>query len=145
MVWHPRISYIVRNPIVVSGSGHTGNVLTRHRLRKSGSQVFRSGKQLALHATSRTPHGASRLVQEMSARSVKIRRTPSRHSRDARVHSHTTTVMHAIEHPPPAGPPPHTCTTCPLLSRWYPSWHYDGSFRRIPRWVGNVRGRLLQL
>ena len=43
-----------------------------------------------LHATRRTPHGASRLVQ------AKIRRAPSRHSRDARVYGHTTTAMHKL-------------------------------------------------
>ena len=43
--------------------------------------------QLTLLATRRTPHGASRLVLAMSAWSVKIRRAPSRHCRDARVHA----------------------------------------------------------
>ena len=35
-----------------------------------------------------TPHGASRLVQGMSAWSVKTRHAPSRHCRDARVYGH---------------------------------------------------------
>ena len=35
--------------------------------------------QLTLHATRRTPHGASRLVQAMSAWSVKTRHAPCRH------------------------------------------------------------------
>ena len=35
--------------------------------------------QLTLHATRRTPHGASRLVQAMSAWSVKPQHAPSRH------------------------------------------------------------------
>ena len=68
--------------------------------------------QLTLHATRRTPYGASRLVQAVSAWSVKTRHAPSRHCRDARVDGHTTTVMHDIEyvsyrvHPPraPWGP-----------------------------------------
>ena len=46
-------------------------------------------------------HGASGLVQAMPAWSVKTRRAPSLHSRDARVYGHTTTVMHAIEYAPP--------------------------------------------
>ena len=41
--------------------------------------------KFTLHATRRTPHGASRLVQAMPAWLVKTRRAPSRHSRDARV------------------------------------------------------------
>ena len=36
----------------------------------------------------------------MSARSVKTRRAPSRHFRDARVYDHTTTAMHNNEHTP---------------------------------------------
>ena len=52
--------------------------------------------QLTLHATRSIPHGASRLVQEMSARSLKSRRAPSRHCSDTRVYGHTTTAMHNI-------------------------------------------------
>ena len=60
--------------------------------------------QLTLHATRRTPHGASRLVQAMPAWSVKPRRAPSRHSRDARVYGHMTTAMHEYRvHPSPSG------------------------------------------
>ena len=54
-----------------------------------------------LHATRRTPHGASRLVQAMSAWLVKTRHAPSRHSTDARVYGHTTTTMHKLSTPPP--------------------------------------------
>ena len=43
------------------------------------------------------PFHASRLVQKMPAGLVQTRHAPSRHCRDARVH----TAMHAIEHPPP--------------------------------------------
>ena len=50
--------------------------------------------QLILHAACRTPHGALRLVQAMSAWSVKTRRATSRHNRNARVYGHTTTAMH---------------------------------------------------
>ena len=73
----------------------------------SASQVVLSGMQLTIHATRRTPHGASRLVLEMSAWSVKARRAPSRHCRDAWVYGHTTTVMHDSEYtfPPHCAPP----------------------------------------
>ena len=56
------------------------------------------GIHLILHATRRTPNGASRLGQAMSAWSVKTRRAPSRHCRDARVYGHTTTAMHDIKY-----------------------------------------------
>ena len=42
----------------------------------------------------------------MPAWLVKTRRAPSRHSRDARVFGHTTTVMHEISTPPPPLAPP---------------------------------------
>ena len=45
-------------------------------------------------------HGASCLVLAMSAWSVKTRRAPSRHCRDASVYGHTPTAMHDIEYPP---------------------------------------------
>ena len=57
--------------------------------------------QLTLHVTHRTPRGASRLVHALSARSVKNRRAPSRHCRDARIYGHTTTAMHDMSNPPP--------------------------------------------
>ena len=44
--------------------------------RKSASHAVLSRMQLTLHATRPTPHGASRLVQAMSAWSVKTRRAP---------------------------------------------------------------------
>ena len=56
--------------------------------------------QFTLHATRRTLHGASRLVQAMSAWLVKTRRAPSRHSRDAKVYGHTTAAMHKLSTPP---------------------------------------------
>ena len=68
---------------------------------QSASQVVLSRIQFTIHATRRTPHGASRLVQAMSALSVKTRRAPSRHCRDARVDGHTTTDVHDIEYNPP--------------------------------------------
>ena len=57
--------------------------------------------QFTLHATRRTPHRASRLVQAMSAWSVKNRRAPSRHSRDVRIYCNKTTAMHKLSTPPP--------------------------------------------
>ena len=74
-----------------------------------------SRMQLTLHATRRTPHGASRLVLAMSAWSVKTRRAPSWHCRDARVYGHTTTAMHMIMsthlHTP-------SCSRCQKCSWW---------------------------
>ena len=57
--------------------------------------------QLALHATRPTYHGVSRLVQTVSAWSVKTGRAPPRHCRDARVYGHTTTAMYDNECTPP--------------------------------------------
>ena len=57
------------------------------------------GSSLTLHATRPTPHGATRLVQAMSAWPAKTRRAPSRHCRHARVYVHTTTVMHDMNNP----------------------------------------------
>ena len=62
--------------------------------------------QVALHATRRTPHGASRLVQAMYAWSVKIRHAPSQHCGDKRVYGHTTSAMHEIEYTSPIESPP---------------------------------------
>ena len=44
--------------------------------------------------------------QSMSAWSVKTRRAPSRHCRDARVYGYTTTAMHDISAPPATHSPP---------------------------------------
>ena len=60
---------------------------------------------LTPHAARRTPHGASRLVQAMSAWSVETRRGLSRHYRGARVYGHMTTAMHDIGYTP--YPPPY--------------------------------------
>ena len=70
--------------------------------------------QFTLHAIRRTPHGASRLVQAMSAWSVNTRRAPSR---DARVYGHTTTAMHKLSTPPPTLP----CPPLPPASALRPS------------------------
>ena len=72
-------------------------------LRKNPPQEAVLGwMQLTLHATRRTPRGASRLVLAMSASSVKTGRAPSRHRTDARVYGPTTKAMHVIEYPPPS-------------------------------------------
>ena len=86
------------NLIAVSGSGHTGKQNQSIRrchpyARKSASRAVLSVMQLTIQATRRTPHGASRLVLAMSAWSVKTRRAPSRHCRDANVYGHMTTAM----------------------------------------------------
>ena len=60
--------------------------------------------QLNLHATRRTPHGASRLVQAVSSWSVKTGRAPSRHFRGARVYGHTATATHDMVTPLPLIP-----------------------------------------
>ena len=75
------------------------------RCRSPSYKRFVEGwMQFTLHATRRTPYGASRLVQAMSAWLVITRRAPSRHSRDARIYGHTTTAMHKLSTRPP--PPP---------------------------------------
>ena len=62
--------------------------------RSGNSQLNFVDLKNILHATRRTPHGASRLVQAMSAWLAKTKRAPSLHSRDARVYGHTTTAMY---------------------------------------------------
>ena len=49
----------------------------KHPPAALSSQAVLSRKQLTLHTTRRTPHGASRLVLAISAWSLKARRTPS--------------------------------------------------------------------
>ena len=76
---------------------------SRHKVPKSVLRGVLGRTRSTIHATRRTPHGASRLVQAMSAWLVKTRRTPSRHGRDARVYGHMTTAMHKLTtrpHPP---------------------------------------------
>ena len=81
--------------------------------------------QFTLHATRRTPHGALRLVQAMSAWLVKTQRVPSRHRRDARVYGHTTTAMHTL-----STPPPEATKTCPLPQmKLYSNNTHDGKIK----------------
>ena len=100
---------------------------SRHKVPKSVLRAVLGRMQFTLHATRRTAHGASRLVQAMSAWLMKTRRAPSRHSRDARIYGHTTTAMHKLSlHPAPLVLPgstgqfyqfAHFCLTvaCPCL------------------------------
>ena len=75
--------------------------------------------QLILHAIRQTSHGPSRLLQAMSAWSVKTRHAPCRHSRDVRVYGHAAMAMHGYRvHAPPG------CDICligenPTCSRVY--------------------------
>ena len=79
--------------------------------------------QLTLHATRRTPHDASRLMQAMSAWSVKTRHAPSRQQcRDARVHGHTTTAMHDIEYISPIEYPPPLVWDVAVAYMLFSSW-----------------------
>ena len=72
-----------------------------HRVPKSASQAVLRKVLLTLHATRRTPHGASRLVDAMIAWSVKTRPAPSLIRTDAGVYGHMTTGMHDNEYAPP--------------------------------------------
>ena len=58
--------------------------------------------------------------KQMSSWSVKTRRAPSRHSKDARVYGHTTTVMHTISTPASLI---HPCASVPRLSDPPPPSH----------------------
>ena len=91
--------------MAVPRSGHTINRINSLVLssiaRKSASKAVLSRMQLILHATRRTHLGASRLVEALSTWSVKTRRAPSRHCRDARAYGHATTAMHDNEYTPP--------------------------------------------
>ena len=72
-----------------------------HIARTHASQVVLCRMWLTLHATRRTPNGASCFVYPMSALLVKTQSVPSRHCRDARVCGNTTTAMHGTCTPPP--------------------------------------------
>ena len=74
---------------------------SRHKVPKSVLRAVLGRMLFILHATRRTLHGASRLVQAMSAWLVETRRAQSRRSRDTRVYGHTTTTMHKLSTPPP--------------------------------------------
>ena len=103
--------YMVRHPqgsdkgeqIAISGSGyarkHINSFDTVTHIKESPPEkTVISRMQLTIHAT-RPTHGASRLVQTMSAWCVKTLRAPSRHCRDARVYVQTTTATHGMRIP----------------------------------------------
>ena len=74
---------------------------SRHKVPKSVLRAVLGRMQFILHATRRTPLGASRLAHAMSDWLRKIRRAPSPHGRDAMVYGHTTTATHKLSTPPP--------------------------------------------
>ena len=89
--------------------------------------------QFTLHATRRTPHGASRLVQAMPAWLVKTRRAPSWHSRDARVDGHMTSAMHELSTLPPSPPtPPYLPRSPPAPRPFSPTYPLVSSFPPLP-------------
>ena len=139
MIRNPQGTVYIVVPIAVSGMATPENEVqligavireqeSRHKVPKS---VLRAvlGRRMpfTLHATFRTRHGGSRLVQAMSVWLVKTRRAPSRHSRDARVeglwsydHGHAQT-----EYTPPPNILPQTSATAEnnrtlgtLLGQW---------------------------
>ena len=94
-------------PIAVSASGHTRKKIDSldaviHMQQSPPQKRFLVGlMQLTLHATRPPPPGASRFgARAMSAWSVKTRRAPSRHCRNASVYGRTTTGMHDNEYSP---------------------------------------------
>ena len=94
-------------PLLSLGSGRTRKknksvhwTLPCHPYAKKSASQADLSMQVTLHATRRTPYGASRLVQAMSFCSATTRRAPSRHYRDARVYGHTTTAMHDMSTTP---------------------------------------------
>ena len=102
MFRHPRGSYMVHRLLYLE-------VATPE---KQAPQALLTRMQLTLHATRRTPHGASRLVRATSAWSVKARHAPvPALYRCKRFYGHTTMHMHGIE-----------CTSRPDLSSWYVVW-----------------------
>ena len=110
MVRHPRGSYIVYPllPLEVTTPSQKYKYIYIGRChpyaRKFAIKAILSSVQLTLRATRPTHYGATRLVQVMSAWSVKTRRTPPRHCRDAKIYGHTTTAVNGTTTPPP--PPP---------------------------------------
>ena len=64
------------------------------------SRMVLGRMQLTLHATRRAYHRVSRLMNAISAWSVKTHHIPSRHRRDVRVYGHTTTATHETSTPP---------------------------------------------
>ena len=106
---YPLLSLEVATPEKKSSRSTLSSIMqeSTRKVPTSASQAVLRRMQLTPHAIRRTPDGASRLGQAMSAWSVKIRRAPSQHCRDARVYGHTTTTIHDNDysHSPPSGTP----------------------------------------
>ena len=73
----------------------------------------------------------ARLVQAMSAWSVKSRRSPSRQSRDARVYGHATTATHEMSTPFPQTVSPTNALHCKLVSSPLSACETDNSINVI--------------
>ena len=80
-VWHLYKKTNTRPPYMTMGTPPYSFEDIIHR--KSTSRAVPSRMQITLYETRSTPHGASRSVLAMSAWSVKTRRAPCRHCRDA--------------------------------------------------------------
>ena len=83
-----------------------------------------SRMQLALYATRRTPHAASRLVQAISVWSVKTRPAPYQRFIDARINGLETTAMYQMSELPPSpnpSAPPHQPPPLPITAPTYPN------------------------
>ena len=91
--------------------------ITRRVQQPASPAVFSIYRmQLTLHTTRRTPHGTSYFVQETSAWSVKTRRAPSRHCRDAREEwLYDFMAMHDNEYAPRS----RHCSLPPAFSRLF--------------------------
>ena len=100
--------------------------------------------QVTLHATRRTPHGASPSVQAMPAWVVKTRRAPPRHCRNARAYALKTTAMHETSAPPPpllSRPVLRQYVVCPLAHTFNlpPLLYHVRHPRGCPNCFGNTR------
>ena len=124
MVGRPRGNSIASHCCLWKWS-QPGNKLIHSKLSyickkaRTASQVVLSRLQLKFHSTHQTLHGASRLLQAMSAWSVKTRRAPPRHCTDARVYIKTT-FMHEMSTPPPLLWPLSLGTRSPLVHGFRP-------------------------
>ena len=118
MYWarHPRGSYLsivysllfleVATPDIRSSSSTLSSVgnKTCGKCRSPPDKWFFNRMQLTLHATRQIPHGTLRLVQAMSAWSLKNPTCSVRHCTDGRAYGHTTAAMHDNAYTP--APPP---------------------------------------
>ena len=77
-------------------------------MRKSALQAVLERIQRTLHATRRTPHGASPLAQAVSRKVIEnpTCSVPALWGCDGLQYGHTATAMHEIEYIPPIEYPP---------------------------------------